>query len=75
MKVGRIQVDMPADFPALSLKEVTLGMEDAAMFAHLVVWGCRRVERRSLESCCGHLAMNFFHDLEEGLHVGERRYG
>lgn len=41
MKVGRIQVDMPADFPALSLKEVTLGMEDAAMFAHLVVWGCR----------------------------------
>lgn len=39
MKVDVVQVGMSADFPALSWKEVILGMEDAAMFAHLVVWG------------------------------------
>lgn len=39
VKVDGVQVDKSADFPALSWKEVTQGMEDAAMFAHLVVWG------------------------------------
>lgn len=40
MKVDGVSVDMRADFSALSWKEVILGMEDAAMFAHLVVWDC-----------------------------------
>lgn len=55
---------MPADFTALCWIEVIRKMEDAILIAHLIVWGCRWVESRSLESCCGHFDM-FFQDLEK----------